>query len=76
MNIDDFLQELVGETPEEQKEETQPETVDDFEPKLKTLPARSINVVCGICRKKLKPKEKHWCQTKENGCSWWCTKCL
>jgi hypothetical protein len=82
MNIDDYLNELVG-TPKQEKkqeklQEEKPQIVQDesFGPILKTLPARSRNIVCGICRKKLTPGEKYWCQTAETACYWWCTKCL
>lgn len=77
MNIEDLLSELEGsdktEVQEPVKKEAPPE---DYGPVLRTLPARSRNIVCGICRKKLKPSEKYWCQSTDTASYWWCCSCL
>lgn len=77
MNIEDYI---GGNTEEEKVQEVQPAKKDppaeDYGPTLKTLPARSRNITCGMCRKKLKPSEKYWCQTAETSSYWWCLSCI
>jgi hypothetical protein len=85
MNIEDLLAELEGtakkEDPKPTKQEIpkqskQEKPAEECGPVLRTLPARSRDVVCGICRKKLKPSEKYWCQSSETTNYWWCCSCL
>jgi len=78
MNIEDLLAEL--ENPGSKKEvqaATKQEAVPEaFGPVLKTLPSRSKDTVCGICRRKLTPGDKNWCQTTETTNYWWCCSCV